>query len=65
MHTSQVGYMQRVSGVSGQDMVDGDEGANCMLSRLKGLMRSKYGDVILLCSVTIAFGMLLALSAAS
>ena len=56
--------MQRVSGVSGQDMVDGDEGTNCMLSRLKGLMRSKYGDVILLCSVTVAFGMLLVLSAA-
>jgi hypothetical protein len=55
--------MQRVSGVSGQDMVDGDEGAKCMLSRLKGLMRSKYGDVILLCSVTLAFGMLLVLSA--
>ncbi|MDD4580611.1 MAG: hypothetical protein PHF80_08045 [Methanothrix sp.] len=45
-------------------MVDGDERANCMLSRLKGLMRSKYGDVILLCSVTLAFGMLLVLSAA-
>jgi len=57
--------MQRVSGFSGKDAVDGDEGIECMLSRLKGLMRSKYGDVILLCSVTLAFGMLLALSAAS
>ncbi|MDD1761678.1 MAG: hypothetical protein LUQ59_05550 [Methanothrix sp.] len=56
--------MQRVSGISGQDMVDGDEGTNCMLSRLKELMCSKYGDVILLCSVTLAFGMLLMLSAA-
>jgi hypothetical protein len=57
--------MQRVSGYSGKDVVDGDERIECMLSRLKGLMGSKYGDVILLCSVTAAFVMLLALSAVS
>ena len=32
-------------------------------SGLKELMHNKYGDIILLCSVTVAFGMLLAVSA--
>jgi hypothetical protein len=44
--------------------VDGYEDKNGILSGLKGLMHNKYGDIILLCSVTVAFGMLLAVSAA-
>jgi hypothetical protein len=35
----------------------------CILSGLKGLMQNKYSNVILLFSVTVAFGMLLAISA--
>jgi len=56
--------MQRVSGVLEQSLQDGYEDTNSILSGLKGLMHNKYGDVILLCSVTVAFGMLLAISAA-
>ncbi|MCX6674265.1 MAG: hypothetical protein NTY37_10865 [Methanothrix sp.] len=56
--------MQKVSGVREQSRVDGYEDANSILSGLKGLMHNKYGDLILLCSVTVAFGMLLAVSAA-
>jgi hypothetical protein len=56
--------MQRVSGVLEQSRQDGYEDTNRILSGLKGLMHNKYGDVILLCSVTVAFGMLLAISAA-
>jgi len=56
--------MQRVSGVLEQSSVDGNEDTNGILSCLKGLMHNKYGDIILLCSVTVAFGMLLAASAA-
>jgi hypothetical protein len=59
----QVFYMQRVSGVLGQNQEDGYEDDDCMLSSLKELMHNKYGDIILLCSVTVAFGMLLAVSA--
>ena len=40
-----------------------DEDANNILSGLKGLMHNKYSDIILLCSVTAAFCMLLAFSA--
>jgi hypothetical protein len=57
--------MQRVSGVWEQSQEDGYEDTNCILSGLKGLMHNKYGDIILLCGVTVAFGMLLAVSAAS
>jgi hypothetical protein len=63
MQTAQVCYMQRVSGVLGQGQEDGNEDTNGILSGLKGLMHNKYGDIILLCSVTVAFGMLLAVSA--
>ena len=55
--------MQKVSGVLGQSREDGYEGTNGILSGLKELMHNKYGDIILLCSVTVAFGMLLAVSA--
>ncbi len=55
--------MQRVSGVLGQSQEDGYEDTNGMLSGLKGLMHNKYCDIILLCCVTVAFGMLLAVSA--
>jgi hypothetical protein len=55
--------MQRVSGVLGQNQEDGYEDDSCLLSCLKQLMHNKYGDIILLCSVTVAFGMLLAVSA--
>jgi hypothetical protein len=56
--------MQKVSGVLGQSREDEYEDANGILSGLKELMHNKYGDIILLCSVTVAFGMLLAVSAA-
>jgi len=55
--------MQRVSGVSEQIREEGDEYANSILSDLKGLMHNKYSDIILLCSVIVAFGILLAASA--
>jgi hypothetical protein len=64
MQTAQVCYMQRVSGVLEQSREDEKEDTNGILSSLKGLMHNKYGDIILLCSVTVAFGMLLAVSAA-
>ena len=64
MQTAQVCYMQRMSGVLEQSREDGYEDTNCILSGLKELMHNKYGDIILLCSVTVAFGMLLAVSAA-
>jgi putative copper export protein len=37
---------------------------DCVLAGLKALMHSKYGDLILLCSVMLAFLVMLALSAA-
>ena len=55
--------MQRVSGVSGQSHEDGYEDTNGILSGLEELMHNKYCDIILLCSVAVAFGMLLAVSA--
>jgi hypothetical protein len=55
--------MQRASGVSGQSREDGYEDTDCIISGLKELMHNKYSDIILLCSVTVAFGMLLAVSA--
>jgi hypothetical protein len=63
MHTTHVGYMQKVSGVLGDMREDGHDEHNGMLSGLRGLMQSKYGDIILLSCVTFAFGMLLAVSA--
>jgi hypothetical protein len=65
MQTTKVSYMQRVSGVLEQCREGGYENTDCILSGLKDLMQNKYGDIILLCSVTVAFGMLLAASAAS
>ncbi|NTV27377.1 MAG: hypothetical protein HGA93_01665 [Methanothrix sp.] len=56
--------MQQVSEFGGQGSVAGED-ANSILSSLRGLIRSKYGDIILLCTVTVAFCMLLALSASS
>jgi hypothetical protein len=64
MQKAQVCYMQRMSGVLEQSRGDGSEDTNGILSGLKELMHNKYGDIILLCSVTVAFGMLLAVSAA-
>lgn len=55
--------MQKVSGVLENSGVDGYEDTRCMLSGLRGLMHNKYGDIILLCSLAVAFGMLLAASA--
>ena len=55
--------MQRVSGGLGQNQEDGYEDDSCVLSCLNKLMHNKYGDIILLCSVIVAFGMLLAVSA--
>jgi hypothetical protein len=60
---AQVCLMPRISGALEQDWVDGCKDVNCILSALRALMQSKYSDIILLCSVTIAFGMLLAVSA--
>jgi len=48
--------------VSGE-MGKGDEAACYIWSGLKGLMQNKYGDLMLLCSVAAAFGLLLVLSA--
>ncbi len=56
--------MPMVRGASGKGMLDGMGETDCMLSGLKALMHSKYGDVILLCSVMLAFLIMLALSAA-
>ena len=53
-----------VRGASGKGMLDGMGETDCMLSGLKALTHSKYGDVILLCSVMLAFLIMLALSAA-
>jgi hypothetical protein len=55
--------MQRVGGVLEKSREDGHEDTNCILSGLKDLMHNKYCDIILLCSVAVAFGMLLAVSA--
>ena len=57
-------YMQRVSEFWGQGSVACSEDTNCF-SSVRGVIRSKYGDIILLCTVTVAFCMLLAFSASS
>jgi len=56
--------MQRVSGFLKNSQGDRNEDTNGILFSLKELMHNKYGDIILLCSVTAAFGVLLAVSAA-
>jgi hypothetical protein len=58
-----VQYMQGVSGVLGQNQEGGCEEPSCVLSGFQELMHSKYSDIILLCGVIVAFGMLLAVSA--
>jgi hypothetical protein len=63
MQTAQLCSMQKVNGVLGQSREDGYEDTKCILSSLKELMHNKYADIILLCSVTVAFWMLLAVSA--
>ena len=63
MVASKVCSMQEVSGVLGQNQECGCNESNCIISSLKELMHSKYSDIILLCSVVVAFGMLLAVSA--
>lgn len=55
--------MPRVSGASGKGMGDGSYGHDGKLDGLKALMHGKYGDVILLCSVMLAFLAMLAISA--
>jgi hypothetical protein len=59
--------MHKASGVWGQGSEDFedlyDEDKINILSRLKGLMNHKYGDIIILVTMTAAFGMLLAISA--
>jgi len=54
---------QQVNEFWGQGSEACDEDANKILSGLKGLMHNKYSDIILLCSMTAAFCMLLAFSA--
>jgi hypothetical protein len=57
--------MQRVSGVLGmkEESEEMDEKESSIISYgLRKLMHNKYGDLILLFTVTAAFGMLLALS---
>jgi len=48
-----------VSGVWGNER----ENTGCIWSGLKALMQNKYGDLILLCSVIAAFGLLIVVSA--
>jgi hypothetical protein len=56
--------MQRVSGVAGMGSGGINIGSTRMiLEGVKRLMKHKYGDVFLLCSVAAAFGTLLIVSA--
>ncbi len=56
--------MQRVSGVAGTGSGSVDaESKNAVLKGIKKLLRHKYGDVFLICSVAAAFGTLLIISA--
>lgn len=55
--------MQRVSGSSGELRAEGNERCGQVLSGLRGLVCSKYCDIVLLVGVTLAFCMLLAASA--
>jgi hypothetical protein len=58
--------MQWVSGAKGKESEKmEDANMNSIIFGLKGLMHHKYADAILLCTVTAAFGMLLAVSALS
>jgi hypothetical protein len=56
--------MQRVSGIAGMGSGSIDkESRNGIVAGIKKLMRHKYGDIFLLCSVAAAFGTLLIISA--
>jgi hypothetical protein len=55
--------MQQVNEFWGQGSEACDEDANAIFTGLRGLMRNKYGDIILLFSLAVAFCMLLAISA--
>ncbi len=56
--------MHRVSGVTGMGRGDvNSEGMNMIMEGIKKLMKHKYSDVFLLCSVAAAFGTLLIVSA--
>jgi hypothetical protein len=56
--------MQRVSGVAGMGSGGiGNASTKTVLEGIKRLMKHKYGDVFLLCSVAAAFGTLLIVSA--
>ncbi len=56
--------MHRVSGVAGMGSGEiNSEGVNMILIGIKKLMKHKYSDVFLLCSVAVAFGTLLIVSA--
>jgi len=56
--------MQRVSGVAGMGSGGiNSESMRMVLEGVKKLMKHKYGDVFLLCSVAAAFGTLLIVSA--
>ncbi len=55
--------MPRMSVTAEQEWAHGCKDVNCFLAAMRALMHSKYIDIILLCGVTVAFGMLLAVSA--
>lgn len=56
--------MHRVSGVTGMGSGGiNNEGMSMILVGIKKLMKHKYSDVFLLCSVAAAFGTLLIVSA--
>jgi len=52
-----------MSGATEQEWAHGCKDVNCFIAAMRALMHSKYIDVILLCGVTFAFVMLLAVSA--
>ena len=57
--------MKRVSGVSGLKEareVANEQDGEVFLPGLRGLMRHKYGDLILLCSVVAGFAVLMVVS---
>lgn len=54
--------MQQTSEIWGQGIEVGVEGQNQSFQGLRRLMQGKYADVILLCTVMMAFFMLLAFS---
>jgi len=55
--------MSSMSGATEQEWAHGCKDVNCFIAAMRALMHSKYIDVILLCGVTFAFVMLLAVSA--